>query len=169
MASDPVTVISAGAKSILDLPKTLEVLETYGVPVLGYGTDMFPAFYTRNSGLPLEHSFSDVAGLADALALHSAVNDGTGALVVNPIPEDDALDSEEEHRLINAALADAEAQQVTMVLDMALFDHDIGNYHPLTNTATTAIAQTDLVAFLKGTGHDPQIVDVSENNPALEA
>ncbi|MEO0497623.1 MAG: prolyl-tRNA synthetase associated domain-containing protein [Pseudomonadota bacterium] len=63
---------------------------------------------------------------------------------------------------------DAE-KQVTMILDNALMDHDIGNYHPLTNTATTTIAQTDLIAFLKGTGHDPQIIDVSENNPALEA
>ncbi|MEM1364800.1 MAG: prolyl-tRNA synthetase associated domain-containing protein [Pseudomonadota bacterium] len=59
--------------------------------------------------------------------------------------------------------------KVTMVLDSALMDHDIGNYHPLTNTATTAIAQTDLIAFLKGTGHDPLIVDVSETNPALDA
>ncbi|MEO0636272.1 MAG: prolyl-tRNA synthetase associated domain-containing protein [Pseudomonadota bacterium] len=58
--------------------------------------------------------------------------------------------------------------QVTMVLDTALLEHDIGNYHPLTNTATTAISQTDLIAFLKGTGHDPMIVDVSENNPALD-
>ncbi|MEN0087134.1 MAG: prolyl-tRNA synthetase associated domain-containing protein [Pseudomonadota bacterium] len=60
-------------------------------------------------------------------------------------------------------------KQVTMVLDTALMEHDIGNYHPLTNTATTAIAQTDLIAFLKGTGHDPLIIDVSETNPALDA
>lgn len=113
MASDPVTVISAGAKSILDLPKTLEVLESYGVPVLGYGTEMFPAFYTRDSGLALEHSFPDVAALANALALHSAANQGTGALVVNPIPEADALDGDEERHLIEAALADAHKQNIS--------------------------------------------------------
>ncbi|MEN0087136.1 MAG: pseudouridine-5'-phosphate glycosidase [Pseudomonadota bacterium] len=113
MASDPVTVVSAGAKSILDLPKTLEVLESLGVPVLGYGTDIFPAFYTRDSGLPLEHSYTDVTGLSAALASHKATNASVGALVVNPIPEADALDAEEERSLIGAALAEAESQGIT--------------------------------------------------------
>ncbi|MEO0497621.1 MAG: pseudouridine-5'-phosphate glycosidase [Pseudomonadota bacterium] len=113
MASDPVTVVSAGAKSILDLPKTLEVLESLGVPVLGFGTDMFPAFYTRDSGLPLEHGYSSVAELAQVISIHGLTNVGTGALVVNPIPEADALDRDEEKSLIQAALAEAEKHNVS--------------------------------------------------------
>ncbi|MEO0636274.1 MAG: pseudouridine-5'-phosphate glycosidase [Pseudomonadota bacterium] len=113
MSADPVTVVSAGAKSILDLPKTLEVLETLGVPVFGYGTDVFPAFYTRDSGLPLEHSFEDVTALADALAMHRSVNSNTGAVVVNPIDQADALDADVERKLIEDALSEAARQGVS--------------------------------------------------------
>ncbi|MEM1364467.1 MAG: pseudouridine-5'-phosphate glycosidase [Pseudomonadota bacterium] len=112
MSNDPVTVVSAGAKSILDLPKTLEVLESLGMPVLGYRTEMFPAFYTRDSGLALEHSFYDVAALAKALSAHNSINPCTGAVVVNPIPEADALDGDEERALVSAALAEADRQGV---------------------------------------------------------
>ena len=103
LAANPVAVVSAGAKSILDLPKTLETLETNGVPVWGFKTHEFPAFYTRHSGLPLEHHFDDEALLAKAIKHHLACNRSTGAVIANPIPEADALDANYERNLIDTA------------------------------------------------------------------
>ncbi|WP_224703951.1 pseudouridine-5'-phosphate glycosidase [Devosia aquimaris] len=108
----PVAVVCAGAKSILDIAKTLEVLETNGVPVLGYGTDEFPAFWTRQSGFPVDHRFDDVADIARLIAIQAELGMG-GVLVANPIPEADALDAASIEARIAEAIADAERAGVT--------------------------------------------------------
>lgn len=113
LASTPVTVICAGAKSILDLPKTLEVLETCGVPVIGYGTDEFPAFFTRTSGLPVDHRVDTPGELAAVVAVHRRLGLRGGVLVTNPIPAADALDPADIGARIADAVADAERAGVT--------------------------------------------------------
>jgi pseudouridylate synthase len=107
-----VTVVCAGAKSILDLPKTLEVLETYGVPVVGVGTDEFPAFFSRTSGLPVAHRVETAAELANLVAAQRSLGLKGGVLVANPIPEGDALAADEIDAIIEQALGDADAQGV---------------------------------------------------------
>ena len=106
LARSRVAVVAAGAKMILDLPQTLELLETLGVPVIGFGTDRFPAFYTADSGLGVAHRVDDVATLARALRAHWRLND-TGALVCQPPPADVALPADEAEELVDAALAEA--------------------------------------------------------------
>jgi pseudouridine-5'-phosphate glycosidase len=113
LAITPVTVVCAGAKSILDIPKTLEVLETRGVPVLGYRTRAFPAFFTRDSGEPLDFSCDTPEELAAIIATHRALGFQSGILVANPIPEADALDAADLDERITRALADAEALGVS--------------------------------------------------------
>lgn len=108
LARSPVAVISAGAKSILDLPKTLETLETHGVPVWGWRTDAFPAFYSPDSGLRVDARFDDVLQLARAVAAHRRLGGG-GMLIANPIPADAALDIEPA---IAEAVRAAEAQGI---------------------------------------------------------
>lgn len=111
LARTPIAVVSAGAKAILDLPRTLEMLETLGVLVVGYGTGELPAFYTRSSGLALDHRADDAGGLA-AIALRHWELGGGGILVANPIPEADALDRAMIERAIEAALAEAAARGI---------------------------------------------------------
>ena len=101
-----VVVVCAGVKSILDIAKTLEYLETQRVPVYAFGSDDFPAFYTRSSGLKADHRFDEVAAMARATALHRALGTGTGVMVANPIPAADALDP----AFIDRAIADAVAE-----------------------------------------------------------
>jgi pseudouridine-5'-phosphate glycosidase len=108
----PIAVVCAGAKAILDLPKTVEMLETLGVPVLGYGTDEFPAFYRRNSGLRVDRRCDDVARLAAAVRIHFELGFGTGVVIGNPIPAADELPHEIYEQAIVAALAEARAQGV---------------------------------------------------------
>jgi pseudouridylate synthase len=108
LARYPVAVVSAGAKAILDLPRTLERLESLGVPVIGYRTRMFPAFYTRDSGLPLVHSVDDVATLARVVRAHWRVNPTMGVLIANPIPEAAQLPRDEVDKAIDVALAAAD-------------------------------------------------------------
>ena len=107
----PVAVICAGAKSILDIAKTLEVLETNGVPVLGFGTDDFPAFWARTSGHKVDQRFDDAAGVARMLAIQSDLGMG-GVLIANPIPEADAWEASAIEGFITRALADADAQGI---------------------------------------------------------
>jgi pseudouridine-5'-phosphate glycosidase len=108
MAITDVVVVSAGAKAILDLPKTLEYLETHGVPVVGYKTEEFPAFYASTSGLKLNlvmHNTNEIAAFANAkwaVGLHGAV------LVANPVPSDFAMNREVMEELIDRAIAEAE-------------------------------------------------------------
>ena len=92
LARTPVCVVCAGAKSILDLPLTLEYLETQGVPVLGYGTGRFPAFYTPDSGLDVPVRVETAAEAAAVAARHWALGGG-GLVVAVPIPAADALDA----------------------------------------------------------------------------
>jgi pseudouridine-5'-phosphate glycosidase len=111
LARTPVAVVCAGVKSILDVALTLEVLETHGVPVLGYGTDRFPAFYLRDGGHPVPVRCNDPAALAQVLALHWALGLG-GAVVANPIPTADELPGLEIEEAITKALGEASAQNV---------------------------------------------------------
>ncbi len=94
LARTPVAVVCAGAKSILDLPATLEVLETCGVPVVGFGTKTFPAFYLRSSGLPVGASVDTLEEAAALIAAHWNL-DGAGLVIAQPLPEEVALDPEE--------------------------------------------------------------------------
>lgn len=107
-----VAVVCAGAKSILDIPKTLEVLESKGVPVLGFGTDDFPAFWARKSGGRVDHRVDDGAAAAKVIALQFELGLG-GVLVANPIPESHALDAAEIEGRIAEAIRDADAQGVS--------------------------------------------------------
>ena len=112
LARTPVLVVCAGAKSILDLPATLEVLETYGVPVVGYGSGEFPAFFTRSSGLPVTARADTPAAVAGLWQAHRALGGGSGMLVAVPPPAADALDEDEVEQAIAVALADAERQHI---------------------------------------------------------
>lgn len=113
LGATPVTVVCAGAKSILDLPRTLEVLETEGVPVVGVGTGEFPAFFTPESGLPVPHRVDSVAELAALVAAHRDLGLPGGILVANPIPAADAVPAAEIGARIEEALADADRAGVT--------------------------------------------------------
>ena len=106
-----VAVVCAGAKSILDLGKTLEVLETQGVPVLGYRTGEFPAFFVRTSFHALEHRCDTPQAAARAIAAHWALG-GAGVLVANPIPAADAADAAAIGAGIAAAMAEASASGI---------------------------------------------------------
>ncbi|MGE0459805.1 MAG: pseudouridine-5'-phosphate glycosidase [Vicinamibacterales bacterium] len=103
----PVAVVCAGAKAILDLPKTVEMLETLGVPVLGDGTDDFPAFYRRTSGLRVDGRCDDAASLAQAARAHFALGTGSGLLVVNPIAAEHELAADSYDRALGQAVGEA--------------------------------------------------------------
>ncbi len=94
LSRTPMLVVSAGAKSILDLPRTLEVLETLGVPVIGYRTDVFPAFYERGGALPVSVRVESPAEAAAIFAAHVSL-DGGGAVLANPLPDADAIPAAE--------------------------------------------------------------------------
>jgi pseudouridine-5'-phosphate glycosidase len=112
LAKTAVTVVCAGAKAILDLPKTLEALETRGVPVIGFGTDAFPAFWSRDSGLPCPLRMDDPATIARAHRARAALGLEGGQLVVNPIPPEAEIPRAEIDPVIEAAIAEAEAEGV---------------------------------------------------------
>ncbi len=112
LATIPVLVVCAGAKAILDLPRTRERLETLGVPVIGYGTDEVPAFYTRSSGLPVDIRCDSAAEVAAIWRAHRAMGLRTGMLVTVPVPEEDALDETVATDAIEAALAAATEQDI---------------------------------------------------------
>ena len=113
LARTPIAVVSAGAKAILDLPRTLELLETLGVLVIGYQTSDFPAFYTRSSGLPLDHRTDTPAELAAIARARWSLPGAGGILVCNPIPASHALDAAHIDAAIATALADADAAAIT--------------------------------------------------------
>ena len=112
LGQTPVAVVCAGAKSILDIAKTLEVLETKGVPVIGYGTDEFPAFWARTSGYKLDRRYDTPGEVARLLALQFSLGLG-GVLIGNPILEADQLDAGEIEAQIGKAVADADRQGVS--------------------------------------------------------
>jgi pseudouridine-5'-phosphate glycosidase len=106
LAAHPVVVVCAGAKLVLDLAKTLEQLETLGIPVIGYGTSELPAFYVRSSGLRIPYRVDDA--VAAARIARVQLGRGAGLLVCAPIPEANALPRPEVERAIDVALAAAE-------------------------------------------------------------
>jgi pseudouridylate synthase len=103
----PVAVVCAGAKAILDLPRTVELLETLGVPVLGFGTDEFPAFYRRSSGQRVDRRCDEAGELARVARTHWALGSRTGVLIANPIPAADELPREAYELALQGALAEA--------------------------------------------------------------
>ena len=114
IAAHPVAVVCAGAKAILDLPGTLEVLETLAVPVVGLGVRELPAFYTNESGLPLEHVAADPGEAAAILDAHfGALGRQGGVVLASPVPEDRVLPRAEVEAAIGRALAAAAAAGVT--------------------------------------------------------
>jgi len=112
LAQTPVTVVAAGAKAILDLPKTYEVLETLGVPVIAYGQDVLPAFWSATSDIPAPLRMDDPAAIARAHVMRAALGLPGGQLVANPIPHADQIPAETLAPLIARALAEAEAQRI---------------------------------------------------------
>ncbi len=112
LAMTPVMVICAGAKSILDLGLTLEYLETKGVPVIGYGTDELPAFYTRKSGFGVDYQLNTPKELAEAFLVKQAVGLKGGMLVTNPIPGEYSMDSEVINKAIDEAIAESKRQGI---------------------------------------------------------
>lgn len=112
LARTPVAVVAAGAKAILDLPKTLELLESLGVPVLCNGTDSFPAFWMRESALPAPLRVNGATEIAACIATRAALGLKGGHLIANPIPEADALPEDQILPVIEAALSEADAQGI---------------------------------------------------------
>jgi len=112
LGKTPVTVVCAGAKAILDLPKTLEVLETLGVPVIGYQSDQLPAFWTRHSGLPVPLRMDSAAEIAKSHKARSAIGLDGGQLVANPIPVADEIPADYLNPIIEQAVSEADAQNI---------------------------------------------------------
>lgn len=112
LAEIPTIVVCAGAKAILDLPATLEVLETMGVPVVGYRTDEFPAFYSRKSGLNVSARLDSPKEIADFAKAHWELGMKSGILVANPIPEAESIPTSEMEPIIAKASAEAVAQGI---------------------------------------------------------
>lgn len=112
LAQTPVAVVSAGVKSILDIGRTLEYLETLGVPVITVGSDEFPAFYSRESGFSAPLRLDDATTIAAALAAHWQLPAAGGALIANPIPEVAALEYERIEGVIARAVTDAEEKGI---------------------------------------------------------
>jgi pseudouridine-5'-phosphate glycosidase len=108
LAQVPITVVSAGVKSILDIPATLERLETLSVTVIGYRTDEFPSFWLTTSGEPLDWSVPDGAAVADVMAANDALGRRSAVLVANPLPPERQLDPSVHDAALAQALSEAE-------------------------------------------------------------
>jgi pseudouridine-5'-phosphate glycosidase len=113
LSRTPVIVISAGAKAILDVEKTLEVLETRGVPVVGFGTDIMPAFWSRHSPYPAPLRLDAPEAIARFHRTRQSLGLGGGMLIANPVPQEDEIPAEEMATYIAAAQAEAEKKGVT--------------------------------------------------------
>lgn len=112
LAHTPVMVVCAGAKSILDLGLTLEYLETHGVPVIGFGTEELPAFYTRTSGFKVDYRMDTPQELAAAFKAQNELGLGSGMLVANPIPEEYSMAPDVINQAIDQAVAECESNGV---------------------------------------------------------
>jgi len=112
LATIPMIVVCAGAKAILDLPATLEYLETMSVPVIGYGTDKFPAFYSRESGLGVSHRLNSPQDIVEFARTHWSTGLQSAVLVVNPIPLTDAIAKSRRDPVIERASSEAKEQKV---------------------------------------------------------
>jgi pseudouridine-5'-phosphate glycosidase len=113
LAKTGVIVICAGAKAILDIPKTLEVLETGGVPVVTYEATEFPAFWSRSSGLQSPLSLNSPAAIANFQTTREQLGIDGGMLIANPVPEEDEIPREEMEIYISRAIANAEREEIT--------------------------------------------------------
>ena len=109
LAKTPVMVVCAGAKAILDLKLTLEYLETHGVPVIGYGTEELPAFYSRKSGLGVDYRMDTPQEIAAAFKAQNDLGLGGGMLVTNPIPEEYSMDPDVIGKAIDEAIAEMDS------------------------------------------------------------
>lgn len=138
LADTPIVVVCSGVKSVLDIPATLEVLETYSVPVVGYRTAAFPAFYLRESGLPVSWQAADPAEVANMVRAHRR-HAGSGVLLANPVPAEHEMDRALHDRLLAEGLellsrSDARGGAVTPVL-LEHFHRASGGVSVATNTA----------------------------------
>jgi pseudouridine-5'-phosphate glycosidase len=113
LARTRVAVVCAGAKSVLDIGRTLEYLETRGVPVLGYQTDEFPAFYTRTSGFPVDARLQDPGEAARVLRVRDELDMPGGEVIANPIAPHDEIPPAEVEAAVEAALRDADRQRIS--------------------------------------------------------
>jgi pseudouridylate synthase len=104
LAVTPITVVSAGVKSVLDIAATLERLETLSVPVIGYGTKIFPSFWLRESAFTLDWSVDTAAEVAAVMKAQDELGHGQGIVVANPVPADQAWEREEHDRILTDAL-----------------------------------------------------------------
>lgn len=155
----PVAVVCAGAKAILDIAKTLEVLETKGVPVIGYQTDDFPGFWTRESGHKVDQRLDTPEAVAQLLRTQFGFGLG-GVLVANPIPPEYALNAQMIETAIQGALDDAEAMEITgkastpyllaRIYELTAGESLISNIALVENNARLAAAIA--VALAKGQG-----------------
>ena len=112
LGATPIIVVCSGAKSILDLPRTLEYLETLAVPVLGYGTDEFPAFYSRGSGLSVDARVDAPQEVARIAQARTSLGLGSAILVCVPVPQSDAVLLGDAQDLIAEAVREADARSV---------------------------------------------------------
>lgn len=113
LARTPVCVVSAGAKALLDLPKTLEVLETKGVPVIAFGTDELPAFWSRGSGLKAPYRLDSADDISKLLKMREIIADHGGVLIANPVPEADEIPRETMSGFIETSLEKAKSEGIT--------------------------------------------------------
>jgi pseudouridylate synthase len=113
LAVTPITVVSAGVKSVLDIAATLERLETLSVPVIGYGTRVFPSFWLRESEFTLDWSVDSAAEVAAVMKAQDDLGHGQGIVVANPVPADQAWEREEHDRILALALEEAATAGVT--------------------------------------------------------
>lgn len=151
LARTPAVVVCAGAKSILDLPATLERLETLGVPVIGYGTGDFPAFFSVSSGLPVAARVDSVEGLCRIVRAHRALGRRQAVLVVQPPPEGHALPAVVVEGAVREALDEARAAGIrgpaTTPFLLAAVERATGG-HSLTTNLALLEANADLAAHL---------------------
>jgi pseudouridine-5'-phosphate glycosidase len=145
LARIPVAVVCAGAKSILDLPRTLELLETLSVPVLGYGCDEFPAFYLKTSDEPVTARVDSPAATAAVLKAHWELG-GRGVVVAQPLADDDGLDATEWQRALDEAQRQAGEQGVR---GKALTPYLLARVAEITGGKTLRVNQRLIVANAK--------------------
>jgi pseudouridine-5'-phosphate glycosidase len=165
LGSEKIVVVSAGAKAILDLPRTMEHLETLGVPVIGYGTSELPAFYTRKSGLLLEHRVDTPAEAARLIIAHFGLDVRRAVLIANPIPEGDALDDRLMDRALSAALATAaegkvHGKQLTPFL-LAAVAQETGRQSVRANRALLLNNATVAAQIARALAQDPDFPSVA--------
>ncbi len=113
LARTPVCVVSAGAKALLDIPKTLEVLETRGVPVITYQADTVPAFWSRDSGLKAPYRLDSPEDIAKVLKAREEFSSQGGSLITNPVPAGDEIPVSEMSEFITASIEEANKQGIT--------------------------------------------------------